>query len=189
MHKMIWPGAAAAVLVMTAATAAQSMSGSMQKDSMAKDAMAKPESYTGCVAKGDKPNTFVLKDAHADAMAHDSMSHDGMAKDGMMKDGMKSGGMAHDAMSTLTLSSKDVKFDKHVGEQVTVTGTWGKDAMAHDSMSHDGMAKDGMMKDGMAKDSMGKDGMAKDGMMKDGMMKDSMAPFIVSSLKSSGKCS
>ena len=116
MHKMIWPGAAAAILAMSAMAGAQSMSsgqqmsGSMANDAMAKAAMAKPASYTGCLAKGDTPDTFVLNT---------------------------------ETMAPLALSSKDVKLEKHVGEKVTVTGPAHEMSGDH-AMPMDGMAKDGM---------------------------------------------
>jgi hypothetical protein len=49
----------------------------------------------------------------------------------MKSDAMKSDAMNHDAMKsdTLAVSSKSVDLVKHVGHEVTVTGSSGKDKM------------------------------------------------------------
>jgi pentapeptide MXKDX repeat protein len=104
-------------------------------DQMAK-AMDKPtpKTFEGCVAAGPTAGTFVLTHATEAAMGKDAMAKDSM-KDTMAKDGMSKDAMA--TSKTLALEGKAVDFSKHVGHQVSVTGT-GVPAMA---MAHpDAMA-------------------------------------------------
>jgi len=80
-----------------------------------------PKTYEGCVAAGPTTGTFLLTHA-AEAVT----AKDAMAKDSMSKDTPASGAMGKDAMATsktLALEGKAVDFSKHVGHQVSVTGT------------------------------------------------------------------
>jgi hypothetical protein len=110
-------------------------------DQMAK-AMDKPtpKTFEGCVAAGPTAGTFVLTHATEAAMGKDAMAKDSM-KDTMAKDGMSKDAMA--TSKTLALEGKAVDFSKHVGHQVSVTGTdvaATPGAMAPNG-SADGMAK------------------------------------------------
>lgn len=114
-----WTHAALAILALsTAAYAATPPKGGDQMAST----MDKPtpKTYEGCVAAGPTAGTFVLNHA-----AEAAMGKDAMAKDSM-KDTPASGAMGKDAMApskTLALEGKAVDFSKHVGHQVSVTGT------------------------------------------------------------------
>jgi hypothetical protein len=94
-----------------------------------------PKTFEGCVAAGPTAGTFVLTHATEAAMGKDAMAKDGMSKDAMA------------TSKTLALEGKAVDFSKHVGHQVSVTGT---DAAATSMATPGAMAPNGSA-DGMAK--------------------------------------
>jgi pentapeptide MXKDX repeat protein len=128
-----WTHAALTILAFsTVGYAAPPRGGDQMANAMDKPT---PKTYEGCVAAGPTAGTFVLTHAAEPAMAKEAM-----AKDSMSKDTPANGAMGKDAMAatkTLALEGKAVDFSKHVGHQVSVTGT-GVPAMA---MAHpDAMA-------------------------------------------------
>jgi hypothetical protein len=91
--------------------------------------MAKAMTYTGCIAAGSQPGTYMLTHMASDM----GMKKDTMGKDTMSKDAMP---------SSMTLMGTKVDFSKHVGHKVSVTATMEKaDGMA----KTDAMAKPGTM--------------------------------------------
>ena len=112
------------------ATIAGQSGGTMNNDNhagktvnMAK--MAADATYTGCLQPGSTPGTFVLSGAHR--MMKDSMPHGTKTGDRMTHDTM--------AMTTLPLTAKSIDLSKHVGREVSVTGSSepsGKDTMGKD---------------------------------------------------------
>jgi len=116
----------AAAVVMSAALGAQGMGGmnhggqgGMDHGSMAMPA-AGGETVSGCVARGEKAETYTLTNA------------------------TRSGDKAGKKTETLLLSGAGVEFAKHVGHKVSVTGATSApskmDAMDHDmgAMDHGG---------------------------------------------------
>jgi hypothetical protein len=101
--------------VLSGSVAAQSASTAANGAKMDKMAM-KDTTYTGCVEAGGAPGTFTLTHLAADAhMGKHAMKRDTMTKDSMSKDAM--------APSTWALSSSSVDLNKHLGHNVTVTGS------------------------------------------------------------------
>ncbi len=113
MKRAVMTGMAASVLVWATATAAQTPP--------PQDAKAKTLTLTGCLAKGEDANSFVLNKAMPVTAAKDP------AKD-------QSKGQA-DAKAYHLMPTDAVKLAGHVGHTVEITGTM--DAMAG------GMAKPG----------------------------------------------
>lgn len=124
-----------ATLAATVAVGAQGAASGMGP----KNQMDMTKTYVGCLAR-NADGHFTLANASAemksdkpmakgkDTMGKDSMgtmSKDAMGKDTMGKDTMGKDSMGKDAMMSLTLglSSAKVDLSKHVGHQVSVTGS------------------------------------------------------------------
>ena len=141
---MKWSMSSVAILVAAVSSVAL---GAQSGGTMAKgDKMDKREmmdaNYTGCIEAGSAAGTFMLTHvATADHMGKDMMKKDAMAKDTMKKDAMAKDGMSHESMApiTLTLTGSAVDLSKHLGHEVSLTGS-----LAHEKM------------DAMEKGTMGK---------------------------------
>lgn len=119
-----------AVTVMSYTVDAQSGGGTMANP------MASDKTYTGCIEAGPTHGTFTL----TNAMAAMGMGKDAMNNHAMTKDAPKKGAMGKDAMpSSLAISSKTIDLSKHVGHQVSATGS---DAMGMAMSKPDTMAKE-----------------------------------------------
>ena len=131
---MKWTMSSVAILVAAVSSVAV---GAQSAGTMAKgDKMDKREmmgaNYAGCIEAGSAAGTFTLTHvATADHMGKDMMKKDAMAKDVMNHESM--------APTTLTLTGSSVDLSKHLGHQVSVTGS-----LAHEKI--DAMEKDTMSK-------------------------------------------
>ena len=126
-----WTFAVVVVAVAAAAVGVRAQSGGntgMEKGKMDKP-MANAMTYTGCVAAGSEPGTYMLTHMTSDMVSQ----KDTMGKDTMSKDAMP---------SSMMLMGTKIDFSKHVGHKVSVTGTMEKmDGMG----KTDAMAKSGTM--------------------------------------------
>jgi hypothetical protein len=127
---------AAVVVAAAAAVGVRAQSGGntgMEKGKM-DNPMANAMTYSGCVAAGSQPGTYLLTHMASDmGTKKDTMGKDAMGKDTMSKDAMP---------SSMMLMGTKVDFSKHVGHKVSVTGTMEKmDGMG----KTDAMAKPGKM--------------------------------------------
>jgi hypothetical protein len=129
-----WTVAVAAVAVAAVVGVRAQAGGDTRGKGKMDKPMANAMTYTGCVAAGSQPGTYMLTHMASDmGMKKDTMGKDAMAKDTMSKDAMP---------SSMTLLGTKVDFSKHVGHKVSVTGTMEKmDGMA----KTDAMAKSGAM--------------------------------------------
>ena len=131
---MKWSMSSVAILVAAVSSVAV---GAQSGGTMAKgDKMDKREmmdaNYTGCIEAGSAAGTFMLTHvATADHMGKDMMKKDAMAKDTTAKDAMAKDGMSHESMApaTLTLTGSSVDLSKHLGHEVSLTGS-----LAHEKM-------------------------------------------------------
>ena len=116
--------------VLPVATGAQS--GTMAKRDKMDEMEMKDATYTGCIEAGTAAGTFMLTHVAAEHMGKDAMKKDTMSKDAV-------------APTTLTLTSRSVDLSKHLGHQVSITGSAAHrkmDAMGRGTMAKDPTAKD-----------------------------------------------
>jgi hypothetical protein len=106
----------------------------MSHAALAQDKMAQPmgkeKTYTGCVAAGETPGSFMLTNPMAEmGKGGDAMKkNDAMGKETMAK--------------PMMIESKTIDLSKHVGHKVSVTGPDSAMAMGKpDAMSKDHMGK------------------------------------------------
>ena len=146
---MKWSMSSVAILVAAVSSVAV---GAQSGGTMAKgDKMDKREmmdaNYTGCIEAGSAAGTFMLTHVATadhmgkDMMKKDAMAKDTMAKDTMAKDAMAKDGMSEDAMAptTLTLTGSSVDLSKHLGHEVSITGSLADEKM--DAMEMGTMGK------------------------------------------------